>query len=193
VNGTNATRYRIGDRVEVLTHFTGTWADGFEIASTSADGCHVRRVRDGEVLPAVFDYDDMRVVRGDPDLDPGRPNPPAAVLTEWQFDRGVVLRLPAALDIASVEAIRGSVFAAVDQASGEVVLDLDGVEFLDSYGIRLLITVRRRAWERDLLVRLQGGKPLIRDLLDLVATDPLYRPEPRTSTTSVVPIEESRA
>jgi anti-anti-sigma factor len=91
------------------------------------------------------------------------------------------VRLPAVLDIATVEAVHDSVFAAVDQARGEVVLDLDGVEFLDSYGIRLLVTARRRAWERDLVVRLEGGKPLIRDLLELVGTDPLYRPEPRTS------------
>ena len=69
------------------------------------------------------------------------------------------------------------------------MLDLDGVEFLDSYGIRLLITARRRAWERDLLVRLEGGKPLIRDLLEFVGQDPLYHPEPRTSTTSVPSVE----
>ena len=49
----NRQRFGTGDRVEVLTHFTGTWAGGFEIASTSPNGCHVRRVCDGEVLPVL--------------------------------------------------------------------------------------------------------------------------------------------
>ena len=75
-----------------------------------------------------------------------------------------------------------------DSADGEVVFDLDAVRFLDSYGIRLLVTVRRRAWERDLLVRLQGGRPLIRDLLDLVGQDPLYQPAlPETARGGLLP------
>jgi hypothetical protein len=40
----------------------------------------------------------------------------------------------------------------------------------------LLVTLRRRAWDRDLPFRLHGGKPLIRDLLELVGQDPLYHP-----------------
>jgi anti-anti-sigma factor len=87
------------------------------------------------------------------------------------------LRLPADLDIATVEAIHDAVIDAVDHAGGEIVLDLDGVRFIDSYGIRLLVTVRRRAWDRDLPFRLHGASPLIRDLLELVGEDPLYRSE----------------
>lgn len=180
----NRHRFGTGDRVEVLTHFTGTWAGGFEIASTNAHGCHVRRVCDGEVLPVVFGYDDIRPIAPTPELDANLPSTDAEVLRDSQCRGSVVLRLPATLDIATVEAIRDSVLDAVDHASGDVVLDLDAVEFLDSYGIRLLITARRRAWERDLPVRLHGGKPLIRDLLDLVGQDPLYRPETRGSATS---------
>jgi hypothetical protein len=47
----------------------------------------------------------------------------------------------------------------------------------------LLVTVRRRAWERDLPFRLHGGKPLIRELLDLVGQDPLYQPAVRAAAT----------
>ncbi len=178
-------KFRTGDRVEVVTHFTHTWVGGFEVASTSADGCHVRRVSDGEVLPVVFGYDDVRPARPRPDVNPDQPCTHDRLIQESPSDSSVVLRLPADLDIAAVERIRESVINTVDAARGEVILDLDGVRFLDSYGIRLLVTVRRRAWERDLPVRLHGGKPLIRDLLELVGQDPLYQPErpPATSTT----------
>jgi anti-anti-sigma factor len=166
--------FRVGDRVEVVTHFTRAWVGGFEVAATSAAGCHVRRVSDGEVLPAVFDYDDVRPTRPRPNLDRDQPSAQATLI--YESSSRVVLRLPANLDIATAEAIRDSVIDAVDNAGGEIVLDLDGVRFLDSYGIRLLVTVRRRAWDLDLPFRLHGGQPLIRDLLELVGQDPLYHP-----------------
>ncbi len=100
-----------------------------------------------------------------------------ALNEETRADARIVLRLPADLDIATVEAIHDAIIDAVDHAVGEIVLDLDGVRFLDSYGIRLLVTARRRAWDRDLPFRLHGGKPLIRDLLELVGQDPLYQPK----------------
>jgi anti-anti-sigma factor len=178
--------FRVGDRVEVVTHFTGAWVGGFEVASTSAAGCSVRRVSDGTVLPAVFGYDDVRPAPPGPDLDRDQPSTQATLIHERQTDSSVVLRLPADLDIATVEAIRDSVIDAVDDAHGGVVLDLDGVRFLDTYGIRLLVMVRRRAWERDLLFRLHGGNPLIRGLLDLVGMDPLYYPQVQTITSGVL-------
>jgi hypothetical protein len=52
--------FRVGDRVEVVTHFTGAWVGGFEVASASAAGCCVRRVSDGAVLPAMFGFDAVR-------------------------------------------------------------------------------------------------------------------------------------
>src|SRR5438105_11930082 len=166
---------RVGDRVEVMTERTEAWLGGFEVASPSAFGCHVRRVSDGEVLPAVFVYDAVRTVSATADLDRDEGSNPAVLIYEGNVS--TVLRLPAELDIATVEAIRDALIAAVDDARGEIVLDLNGVRFLDSYGIRLLVTVRRRAWARDLPFSLHGGKPFIRDLLDLVGQDPLYHPE----------------
>jgi len=168
---------RVGDRVEVMTQCTGTWVGGFEVASTSSAGCHVRRVSDGEVLPAVFVHDDVRLVSEAADLDRDEDSTPAVLI--YEGDASTVLRLPAELDVATVAAIRDSVIAAVDEARGEIVLDLDGVQFLDSHGIRLLVTVRRRAWARDLPFSLHGGEPLIRDLLELVGQDPLYHPARR--------------
>ena len=43
-----------GARVEVRNRFDGSWAAGFEIAESTRDGCQVRRLTDGSVLPRVF-------------------------------------------------------------------------------------------------------------------------------------------
>jgi len=179
--------FRIGDRVEVVTRFTGNWVGGFEIATTGAAGCRVRRLSDDALLPTVFSYDQLRATSRNLDRT-AAPTSVRTLATHESRSDAVVLRLPAELDIGTVELIRDSVLDAVDVAHGEVVLDFDGVEFLDSYGIRLLVTVRRRAWERDLPVRLHGGKPLIRALLDLVGVDPLYNPE-SSNTERRLPIE----
>ena len=51
---------REGTAVEVTNHFTGTWARGFEVAALHHDGCQVRRVSDGAVLPLDFAYSNVR-------------------------------------------------------------------------------------------------------------------------------------
>jgi hypothetical protein len=54
------TNLRIGARVEVSTHFTGRWSDGFEVVAMDPFGCRVRRLSDGTVLPVEIDYLDVR-------------------------------------------------------------------------------------------------------------------------------------
>jgi hypothetical protein len=52
-----------GDKVEVRRRFDAQWARGFEIVESTDDGYRVRRVSDGEVLPAEFSEDDVRAAR----------------------------------------------------------------------------------------------------------------------------------
>jgi hypothetical protein len=49
-----------GARVEVRSRFDGSWVDGFEMAEATPEGCHVRRLADGNVLPLVFPHDEVR-------------------------------------------------------------------------------------------------------------------------------------
>ena len=55
---------RPGMRVEVVNHFTGTWAHGFEVFGLSPSGCRVRRVSDQAVIPIDFDLLEVRVADG---------------------------------------------------------------------------------------------------------------------------------
>lgn len=54
----------VGEKVEVRRRFDSQWARGFEIVEVT-DGGHyrVKRMSDGEVLPAEFDADDVRLAR----------------------------------------------------------------------------------------------------------------------------------
>jgi anti-anti-sigma factor len=167
----------VGDRVEIATRFTGTWATGFVVAAMSADGCRIRRTSDNTVLPIAFAYDEVRLEPPAPHLNAHRVSGHADLPREASVDTSVVVRFPPELDMQTVDAVAPAMMDQINRARGEVVLDLDGVEFLDTYGIRLLMQVRRCAWERDLPVRLHGGKPMVRALLDLLGVDPLFVPE----------------
>jgi hypothetical protein len=52
-----------GDKVEVRSRFNAQWARGFEVVDVTDNGVRVRRVSDGEVLPAEFREDDVRRAR----------------------------------------------------------------------------------------------------------------------------------
>jgi hypothetical protein len=52
---------RPGTRVEVRSSFDGTWVNGFEVVDADDDGSlQLRRLSDGEVLPATFPRDSVR-------------------------------------------------------------------------------------------------------------------------------------
>jgi hypothetical protein len=50
----------IGCFVDVRTRYLGAWTDGFEVAMHLDEGCLIRRVSDGSVLPDAFDWSDIR-------------------------------------------------------------------------------------------------------------------------------------
>ena len=53
----------VGTPVEVRRRFDYSWARGFEVAEVVHDGYRLRRKSDGTVLPAEFDFDDVRAER----------------------------------------------------------------------------------------------------------------------------------
>jgi hypothetical protein len=55
-----------GTPVEVRRRFDFSWARGFEVAEVCHDGYTRRRKSDGSVLPAVFEFADVRLERRRP-------------------------------------------------------------------------------------------------------------------------------
>jgi hypothetical protein len=49
-----------GTPVLVRNRFNGEWAPDFQIVAVEAEGCLIRRNRDGAVLPSVFAWDELR-------------------------------------------------------------------------------------------------------------------------------------
>jgi hypothetical protein len=51
---------RPGMPVEVRNQLSMSWSHGFEVATVDGEGCRLRRLSDGRVLPAVFDVHAVR-------------------------------------------------------------------------------------------------------------------------------------
>ncbi|GIH65839.1 STAS domain-containing protein [Microbispora siamensis] len=64
-------------------------------------------------------------------------------------DHVLVVALDGALDYTNAERLRRDVEAALGEEHRELVLDLGGVNFCDSTGIRILLSVRKLMQERD--------------------------------------------
>jgi hypothetical protein len=50
-----------GTEVEVRNRFTGEWSVGFEVVGRTNGVVHVRRLRDGAILPTGFREEEVRV------------------------------------------------------------------------------------------------------------------------------------
>lgn len=51
---------QVGQKVEVHSRFSGSWAQGFVIEDVVGEGYRLRRLSDGSVLPDLTGEDDLR-------------------------------------------------------------------------------------------------------------------------------------
>lgn len=77
------------------------------------------------------------------------------------------------LDAAGAEQIELRFTGAVASAGLHTLLDLRGVEFLGSLGVRMIISAGRVLQRRDRRVVVFGAQPQVQDVLDTVALDEL--------------------
>ncbi|MEV7809047.1 STAS domain-containing protein [Microbispora sp. NPDC088329] len=71
-------------------------------------------------------------------------------------DHVLVVSLAGALDYTNAELLRTDVEGVLGEGHSELVLDLSGLDFCDSTGIRILLSVRKLLQERDGAVTLAG-------------------------------------
>jgi anti-anti-sigma factor len=77
------------------------------------------------------------------------------------------------LDAAGAEGIEAALSAALGDAEGDALIDLAGVSFVGSLGIRLLISEARRVARRGRRLVVCGAQPSVAEVLAHVALDTL--------------------
>jgi anti-sigma B factor antagonist len=66
----------------------------------------------------------------------------------------LIFKLRGSLDLATSTTVRAALTDAADKGRKDIIVDLSGLEFLDSTGLGALIGAHRRATERDGSLRL---------------------------------------
>jgi anti-sigma B factor antagonist len=79
----------------------------------------------------------------------------------------LIVRLEGELDMASTPLLESAVEGAELDARAMVVLDLQALEFMDSTGLRILLSLRERAIERGQEFAVTPGTPQVQRLLSL--------------------------
>jgi anti-anti-sigma factor len=82
-----------------------------------------------------------------------------------------ILTISGELDIATTAAVGDRIAAVLDESALPVIIDLSGVSFCDASGLRMLLTVRRRADAYGRAVALAGPRPNVGKLLRITGLD----------------------
>jgi anti-sigma B factor antagonist len=83
----------------------------------------------------------------------------------------VVLRLDGELDLASVPLLENEAENASLDNPAEVVLDLRGLEFIDSTGLRSILLLDKRATEQGQTFGLVRGSEQVQRLMNMTRVD----------------------
>jgi anti-sigma B factor antagonist len=83
----------------------------------------------------------------------------------------VVLRLDGELDLASVPLLESEVKNATLDNPATVVLDLRGLEFIDSTGLRAILSLDKRSTEHGQTFALVRGSEQVQRLMNITRVD----------------------
>ncbi len=82
-----------------------------------------------------------------------------------------IVSLTGDVDLGSADDFEQAVDEVSDEGSGPVVIDLSGVPFMDSIGLRLLIRARRRLEREERRLVIVAGQRPVRSVFELTRTD----------------------
>ena len=105
-----------------------------------------------------------------------------SVRTERHGDAAVVVPT-GELDLATAPALEEALGRAFEDGSGRVVLDLRELEFIDSSGLRTLLTARRRAEEADAQFSLVAGHRALERTLEIAGVHKVFEWTPAEELT----------
>ena len=86
------------------------------------------------------------------------------------------------LDVHSVADVRAALHAAIDEGSGDLVIDVTEVEVMDATGLGVLVGAHRRAGRAGRRLVLQGASPRLSRLLRATRLHRILVLEPTPAT-----------
>ena len=92
-------------------------------------------------------------------------------VTADELDGWALLRVSGEVDIASAPRLRETLIGVIAGGQPRVVLDLDGVDFLDSTGLGVIVSALKRTRTHGGDLRIVSTRPSVRQLFELTGLD----------------------
>jgi len=91
-------------------------------------------------------------------------------VTSRRYGTAAVLRVSGRLDQDTCEAFRGDLMKEVEaaaRAGGGVVLDLSGLEYVSSAGLRCFMLASRQAKQHQMKIYVAALQPMVREIFEI--------------------------
>lgn len=111
---------------------------------------------------------------------PGQEAAELAIEREQYSSQGCVVVVRGQIDLCSAAAFRAALAQAVDDGMTELIVDLSGVEFIDSTGLGVLVGLSKRVRQLDGSISIVSPDETIRRVFELGGLTALV--SPRRST-----------
>lgn len=82
------------------------------------------------------------------------------------------------VDSGSSAELQKALLRPLERGTGRLVVDMAGIEYISSAGLRVFLLVARGARERGAQLALCGMRPAVRQVFDLAGFTPQFRLEP---------------
>lgn len=89
-----------------------------------------------------------------------------------------VVRVGGEIDLATAPRLRERLITVIDDGADRLVVDLGGVDFIDSTGLGVLIGALKRVRGRDGDLRLVCGEPRILKVFEITGLDKVFEIRP---------------
>lgn len=99
-------------------------------------------------------------------------------ITTKEYKRVVVIEVSGRVDSSTADQFEQAVMSPIGEGKKNLVLDLSGVEFLSSAGLRTLVMARKEVQKSSGAVRLAQPSQRVRDTLDIAGLDVLFETFP---------------
>jgi anti-sigma B factor antagonist len=85
-----------------------------------------------------------------------------------------VVRLTGEVDLRTSPQLRGTFLELLDEQTPRIILDLTGVDYVDSSGVGTIVELKRRAMRNESKVVLVGLQARVRSLFEITRLDKFF-------------------
>ncbi len=89
-------------------------------------------------------------------------------------EAGVVVSIVGEIDMHSSPQLRAALLEALERKPARVIVDLKGVEYMDSSGVGTVVEAKRRAEQAGGRLVLAGLRPRVRSLFEITQLDRFF-------------------